>query len=171
MDTSSDVTTAGNEPWQQTAQEGATNFGESKTPSVDLKLPMEKTDRPEVSSDVEIVTKPNQPGSTLPPRVQDPVQGQYPKPYYTGGVQTINLGPAFPPFFLEFFQPFQGPQPHRHHQQSPNPFFASNGQYDPFVNPMRMPLFDQLINSYTQEFRSKLRKYLFFLCLFRRMLL
>lgn len=90
-------------------------------------------------------------------------------PYYPVGVQTVKIGSSNP-FFMEFFQPFEVfPQfnrrqplpPPEHHQQFPfrdsvNPFSDFIEPADPFVDPMRSPFFNQLVNAYTNEFKSKL---------------
>jgi hypothetical protein len=69
---------------------------------------------------------------------------------------------------MEFFQPFEVfPQfnrrqpPPQQHQQFPfgasiDPFSPSAEPFDPFVNPMRSPSFNQLVNAYTNEFRNML---------------
>lgn len=96
-----------------------------------------------------------------------PAYGKKPKPYYPGGMQPVNFGPGFPnmPFFLEFFQPFQpfgqpGPvhqkqqplPPFRHPQQ---PFGAAVDPFDPFSSdPAQRSPFHQLVEAYTNEFRS-----------------
>lgn len=100
--------------------------------------------------------------SDAKPNPSVPIHGQTPKPYSTGGVQTVKLGPNMP-FFLEFFQPFQSfqhfqpfqqiipiqeQQPFRH---QPIPFGTP---IDPFANPMNAQPFNQMVEAYTNEFRS-----------------
>ncbi|XP_022171049.1 uncharacterized protein LOC111034237 isoform X2 [Myzus persicae] len=109
----------------------------------------------------------NSPNSDAKPNPSVPVQGQKPKPYYTGEVQTVKVGPNMP-FFLEFFQPFQSFQPFqpfqpfmsKHPEQpfrhQPIPFGAP---FDPFANPMNAQPFNQMVEAYTNEFRSMLESF------------
>jgi len=97
------------------------------------------------------------------PNPSVPVHSQTPpKPYYMGDVQTVKLGPNIP-FFLEFFQPFQSfqhfqpfqsmvpdleQQPFRH---QPIPFGTP---IDPFANSMNAQPLNQMVEAYTNDFRS-----------------
>lgn len=86
------------------------------------------------------------------------------KPYYPSGMQTaVSFGPGHPslPFFLEFFQPYgqigaaHQKQPPFRHQQQP-PFGAPIVPFDPFASaPAQLSPFHQLVEAYTNEFRSK----------------
>lgn len=106
--------------------------------------------------------------------------GKKPKPYYPGSVHAaVNLGPGMPniPFFMEFFQPFQpyGHQPGPVYQkqppppfrnQPPQPFGVSVDPFNPFASgPAQSSPFHQLVEAYTNEFRStcSLYAYLFHL--------
>ncbi|XP_060834835.1 uncharacterized protein LOC132917877 isoform X1 [Rhopalosiphum padi] len=93
-----------------------------------------------------------------------PVNGQPPKPYYTGGVQTVKIGPSIP-FFLELiqpFQPFQSFQPfqpfHPYGSNNDKPFrnqpIPFGAPIDPFANPMNTQPFNQMVEAYTNEFRT-----------------
>jgi len=92
-------------------------------------------------------TKPNSPGT---------VQSQTSKPYYNGGVHTMKLGSNIP-FFLEFFQPFQSFQPLISNQQQ-QPFrhqmIPFGAPINPFENPLNAKPFNQMVEAYTNEFRS-----------------
>ncbi|CAI6346872.1 unnamed protein product [Macrosiphum euphorbiae] len=105
--------------------------------------------------------------SDAKPNPSVPVHGQTPKPYYTGSVQTVKLGPNMP-FFLEFFQPFQSFQPFQpfqpmvpNHEQppfrhQPIPFGTP---IDPFANPMNAQPFNQMVEAYTNDFRSMMESF------------
>jgi len=95
-----------------------------------------------------------------------PNHGQPPKPYYTGGVQTVKIGPSIP-FFLELiqpFQPFQSFQPfqpfHPYGSNNDKPFrhqpIPFGAQIDPFANPINTHPFNQMVEAYTNEFRNML---------------
>lgn len=83
------------------------------------------------------------------------------------GLRPANAMPAYPSFFLELLQPFQGSQqpPRRHHypyhQQQPFPFApVPVDPFNPFASPIvRVPSFDQLFNVYTNEFRHMLESF------------
>jgi len=105
-------------------------------------------------------TKPSSSGS---------VHSQPPKPYYTGGVQTVKIGPSIP-FFLELiqpFQPFQSFQPfqpfHPYASNNDKPFrhqpIPFGAPIDPFANPMNTQPFNQLVEAYTNEFRNMLASF------------
>lgn len=98
-----------------------------------------------------------------------PVNGQPPKPYYTGGVQTVKIGPSIP-FFLELiqpFQPFQSFQPfqpfHPYGSNNDKPFrnqpIPFGAPIDPFANPMNTQPFNQMVEAYTNEFRNMLASF------------
>lgn len=94
---------------------------------------------------------------------------QKPKPYYPGDVQTVLKFGANVPLFMEFLQPFHQafqpfpqafrPFPQANHNQPPRhqqqPYGASVDPFDPFANSARSP-FNQLVEAYTNEFRSKI---------------
>lgn len=96
-----------------------------------------------------------------------PVHGQTPKPYFTGSVQTVKLGPNMP-FFLEFFQPFQSFQPFQpfqhvipNYEQQPfkNQPIPFGAPIDPFANPMNAQPFNKMVEAYTNDFRSMLESF------------
>jgi len=147
--------------------------GQTKEVTVGSAIPVVVTDPalPEVSSEksesdvsttatagepTDSVAGTNSPSSDAKPNPSVPVQGQTPKPYYTGGVHTVKLGPNIP-FFLEFFQPFQSFQPLIPNQQQ-QPFrhqlIPFGAPINPFANPMNAQPFNQMVEAYTNEFRS-----------------
>lgn len=104
--------------------------------------------------------------SDAKPNPSVPVSHQPSKPNYSGSVHTVKIGPGIP-FFLELIQPFQpfqsfrpfqpypsnnNDQPFRH---QPIPFGAP---IDPFANPMNTQPFNQMVEAYTNEFRSTFRQ-------------
>ncbi|KAL5240393.1 hypothetical protein ACI65C_007803 [Semiaphis heraclei] len=102
----------------------------------------------------------NSPSSDAKPNPSVPVQGQTPKPYYTSGVHTVKLGPNIP-LFLEFFQPFQSFQPliPNQQQQPSRHQMIPLGAFNPFANPMNAQPFNQMVEAYTNEFRSMLESF------------
>ena len=112
-------------------------------------------------------TAPSSPDTKPSPSV--PVHGQPPKPYFTGGVQTVKIGPSIP-FFLELiqpFQPFQSFQPfqpfHPYASNNDKPFrhqpIPFGAPIDPFANPMNTQPFNQMVEAYTNEFRNMLASF------------
>jgi hypothetical protein len=121
---------------------------------------------PVVETDSPVVNPSSSDAKPANPSV--PVHGQTTKPpSYTGSVQTVKLGPNMP-FFLEFFQPFQSFQqfqPFQHfvpnHEQQPfrHQPIPFGTPIDPFANPMNAQPFNQMVEAYTNEFRSMLESF------------
>jgi hypothetical protein len=97
----------------------------------------------------------NSPNFDAKPNPSVPVQGQTSKPYQTNGVHTVKLGPNMP-FFWEFFQPFVSYQQQQPFRDELIPFGAP---IDQFANPMNVHPFNQMVEAYTNEFKSMLESF------------
>lgn len=108
---------------------------------------------------------PHPSSSDAKPKPSVPVQGQTPKPYYTGSVQTVDVGHNIP-FLFEFFQPFQSFQPFQPFQpfhpigsnQNQQPFrhqpIPFGAPINPFVNPINAEPLNKMAEAYTNDFRG-----------------
>jgi len=105
---------------------------------------------------------PHPSSSDAKPKPSVPVQSQTLKPYYTGTVQAVRLGPNMP-FFLEFFQPFESFQPFQPFQsigsnQDQQPFrhqpIPFGTPINPFVSPINAQPFNKMVEAYTNDLRS-----------------
>lgn len=128
---------------------------------------VERTDSVAGTNSPSSVTGNNSPipypsSSDAKPNPSVPVHGQTPKPYYTGSVQTVKLGPNMP-FFLEFFQPFQSFQPFQpfqpivpNHEQQPfrHQPITFGTPINPFANPMNAQPINHMVEAYTNDFIS-----------------
>jgi len=104
-------------------------------------------------------------GPSGPPKPEH--EPKPPKPtYYPGDVYTVKFGTPSFPLLMDFFQPFQAFPPFQpispfipNNRRYPYQQFPSEGSVDPFnpfANPMpQSPSFSQLVNAYTNEFKSK----------------